>query len=91
MPESTRLLETLTLLHQNARPQELTGLARFGITGEGRLGLSVPAMRAIARTLGRDHALAQALWDTSIPDARIVASMVAEPARFTSRQRRLSR
>ncbi len=86
VPESTRLLETLALLHQNARPQELTGLARFGITGEGRLGLSVPAMRAIARTLGRDHALAQALWDTSIPDARIVASMVAEPARFTSRQ-----
>ncbi len=61
-------------------------MARFGITGDGRLGLSVPAMRGLARTLGRDHALAQALWDTGIPDARIVASMVAEPALFTSRQ-----
>lgn len=61
-------------------------MARFGIAGEGRLGLSVPAMRGMARTLGRDHALAQALWDTAIPDARIVASMVAEPALLTSRQ-----
>ncbi len=61
-------------------------MARFGLVGDGRLGLSVPTMRAIARMLGRDHALAQALWDTAIPDARIVASMVAEPAQLTSRQ-----
>lgn len=47
---------------------------------------TMPAMRGIARTLGRDHALAQSLWDTAIPDARIVASMVAEPAQLTSRQ-----
>ena len=86
MFEPTRLQHALTLLHQNARPQELAGMARFGITGDGRLGLSVPAMRGIARTLGRDHAMAQALWDTGIPDARIVASMVAEPALLTARQ-----
>lgn len=61
-------------------------MARFGIAGGKRLGLSVPAMRRIARTLGHDHALALALWDTGIPDARIVAGLVAEPARLTSRQ-----
>jgi 3-methyladenine DNA glycosylase AlkD len=86
MTEPNRLPTALALLHQAARPAELAGMARFGIVGEGRLGLSVPAMRGIARTLGRDHALAQALWDTGIPDARIVASMVAEPARLTARQ-----
>lgn len=81
-----RLAQALDLLRQDARPAELAGMARFGIVGDQRLGLSVPAMRGIARTLGRDHALAQALWDTAIPDARIVASMVAEPAHLTSRQ-----
>ena len=86
MTEPTRLQNALDLLHQSARPDELAGLARFGIVGDGRLGLSVPAMRSIARTLGRDHALALALWATGIPDARIVAGMVAEPARFTSRE-----
>lgn len=86
MPLSSRLPDAMVLLHQAARPDQLAGMARFGIVGEGRLGLSVPAMRGIARTLGRDHALAQALWDTAIPDARIVASMVAEPALLTARQ-----
>ena len=81
-----RLGVALALLQQQARPQELEGMARFGLTGAGRLGLSVPAMRAIARALGRDHGLAQALWDTGIPDARIVAAYLAEPARFTARQ-----
>ena len=86
MPDTYRLTLALDLLHQNARPAELAGMARFGIVGDQRLGLSVPAMRGIARTLGRDHALAQALWDTAIPDARIVASMVADPAQLTARQ-----
>ena len=84
--QAGRLDAALALLQRDARPGQLAGMARFGLTGDGRLGLSVPAMRSIARTLGRDHALAQALWDTAIPDACIVAAFVAEPARFTRRQ-----
>lgn len=80
------LAEALALLQRHARPEQLAGLARFGITGDKRLGLSMPAIRRIARTLGRDQALALALWDTGIPDARIVAGLVAEPDRLTARQ-----
>lgn len=86
MTDPTRLQLALKLLHEHARPGELAGMARFGIVGDNRLGLSMPAMRSIAKALGQDHALATALWDTGIPDARIVAGMVAEPARLTSRQ-----
>ena len=75
-----RLAEALALLHAAARPAELAGMARFGIVGAGRLGLSVPSMRRIAKALGTEHELALALWDTGIPDARIVAGMVADPA-----------
>jgi len=84
--DTSRLAAALALLHQNARPEELEGMARFGIAGDNRLGLSMPAIRRIARTLGHDHALALALWDTGIPEAHIVAGLVAEPARLTSRQ-----
>jgi 3-methyladenine DNA glycosylase AlkD len=80
------LAAALALLQQDARPAELAGMARYGINIEQRLGLSLPAMRRIAKTLGHDHALALALWDTGIPDARIVAGMVAEPAKLTSKQ-----
>jgi 3-methyladenine DNA glycosylase AlkD len=85
-PEPDRLAAALALLQAQARPGELEGMARFGIVGERRLGLSVPSMRRIARTLGCDHALALELWATAIPDAKIVAGMVADPARLTSRQ-----
>lgn len=81
-----RLPDALALLQSNARPDQLAGLARFGITGDKRLGLSMPGIRRIARTLGRDHTLALALWDTGIPEARIVAGLVAEPDRLTARQ-----
>jgi 3-methyladenine DNA glycosylase AlkD len=81
-----RLHEAMELLQRQARPAELAGMARFGINPEGRLGLSVPAMRRIAKSLGREHALALTLWDSGVPDARIVAAMVAEPQRLTARQ-----
>lgn len=82
----SRLQLALELLQAHARPSEVTGMARFGINPEGRLGLSMPAMRRIAKALGRDHELALALWNTGIPDARIVAGMVAEPGELTSSQ-----
>ena len=60
----------------------LTDYALF----ELHLEPSVAGLASLPITLGQDHALATALWDTGIPDARIVAGMVAEPARLTSRQ-----
>jgi 3-methyladenine DNA glycosylase AlkD len=76
----------LKRLHAAARPGALDAMARFGLTGEGRLGLAVPTLRALAKEFGRDHELALALWDTGIPDAQILAGMVAEPARLTVAQ-----
>lgn len=83
---SERLAEALQLIRAQARPEALQALARFAIGGEGRLGLSVPQMRDVARQLGRDHELALALWDTAIPDAQIVAGLIAEPAKLTLAQ-----
>ena len=82
----SRLQNVLLLLQKEARPSELAGMARFGINPEGRLDLSMPAIRQIAQTLGRDHELALALWNTGIPDACIVAGIVADPAKLTSNQ-----
>ncbi|MEJ6004656.1 DNA alkylation repair protein [Paucibacter sp. AS339] len=80
------LPEVLGLLQAQARPDQLDAMARFGLTGAQRLGLSVPNLRALGKQIGPDHGLALALWDTAIPDAQILASLLAEPARFTSAQ-----
>ncbi len=78
--------EVLHKLRSRARPDDVAGMARYGMTAEGRLGVSVPDMRQIAKEVGKDHSLALALWQTGIPEARIVAGMVAEPARLTEEQ-----
>lgn len=64
----------------------VAGMARFGIASTNTLGVSVPALRAIARRAGRDHALARALWATGIHEARLVAAMVEEPGKVTPAQ-----
>jgi 3-methyladenine DNA glycosylase AlkD len=61
-------------------------MARFGINVDGALGVSVTALRRLAREVPRDHALAADLWESGIHEARILASMVDEPERVTGRQ-----
>jgi 3-methyladenine DNA glycosylase AlkD len=73
-------------LESKAKPDQLAGMAKYGMTVERRLGVSVPDMRKLAKELGRDHRLALDLWRTGIAEARIVAGMVADPAKLTERQ-----
>jgi len=78
--------EVLEMLRAKARPDQLDGMARYGMTPEGRLGVAVPDMRAIAKQVGKDHALALGLWETGVAEARMVAAMVDEPAKLTEAQ-----
>jgi 3-methyladenine DNA glycosylase AlkD len=78
--------DVLDKLQSKAKPEQLTGMAKYGMTIEKRLGVSVPDMRKLAKELGRDHELALDLWRTGIVEARIVAGMVGDPAKLTEEQ-----
>jgi len=78
--------DVLDKLQSKARPEQLKGMARYGMTVEQRLGVSVPDMRKLAKEIGRDHKLALDLWRTEIAEARIVAAMVGDPAKLTEEQ-----
>ena len=78
--------DVLDRLQTKARPEQLKGMAKYGITVERRLGVSVPDMRKLAKEVGRDHKLALDLWRTGIAEARIVAGMVADPTKLTEEQ-----
>jgi 3-methyladenine DNA glycosylase AlkD len=68
-------------------PANVAGMARFGIRPRTRvLGISVVELRKMARRLGPDHALAGALWRSGIHEARLLATMVDDPARVTEAQ-----
>ncbi len=76
----------LAQLQSLARPDQLEGMARFGMSTGQRLGVAVPTLRRLAKQIGQDHALALELWQSGIADARILASMVADPAALTAEQ-----
>lgn len=59
------------------------GMARYGINTERAFGVSIRELRPIAKDIGRDHTLAERLWHTGKHEARILASMIADPAQMT--------
>ena len=71
--------QVITNLKQLANAQAVEGMARFGIRPAQALGISIPTLRKMAKAIGRNQALALALWDSGIHEARILASMIAEP------------
>lgn len=76
----------LTILEQLqtlANPDNVAGMARFGINPENTLGISVPNLRQIAKETGRDQTLALDLWATGIHEARLLAGFIAEPGQMT--------
>ena len=62
-------------------------MARVGIDVSQALGVSMPDIRAVAKTCGVDHALALELWETEVHEARILATLVADPDALTEPQR----
>ena len=78
--------EVLERLKSMARPDQLEGMAKYGMVVERRLGVSVPSLRRMAKELGQNHKLALELWKTGIVEARLVAAMTDDPEKLTEGQ-----
>ena len=79
--------EVLKRLNTEARPDQLKGMSKFGITVERRLGISIPNLRKLAKEVGKNHDLALKLWKTRIAEAMILVSMIDNPKQLTEVQR----
>ena len=79
------LEEALAALQSLGRPERLRENARVGIPVSG-LGITVPALRKLAKTLRPDHVLALELWETGIHEARHLAAMIDDPSLVTEAQ-----
>lgn len=69
-----------------ANPENVAGMARYGISSVNTLGVPMPAIRNLAKQIGRDHTLAIDLWDSGIHEARILAALIDDPAAVTEDQ-----
>jgi 3-methyladenine DNA glycosylase AlkD len=83
MDDSPDAVGIIARLEALASPEDAAGMARFGIRGARVLGVPVHTLRAIGRETGRSHTLAEALWASGLHEARILASIVAEPKRVS--------
>lgn len=73
-------------LKSSANPKNVAGMARFGISSKNTLGVPVPKLRNLAKKIGKNHKLAERLWNSKIHEARILASMIDDPKLVTEKQ-----
>ena len=78
--------QVLQQLKEKSNPKNVKGMSRFGMTSEGRLGVSMPDIRKIAKATGKDHEVALELWESDFAEARIAAALIAEPEKLTEKQ-----
>lgn len=78
--------EIIKKLHLLANPENLKGMARYGINPYNNLGISIYELRPLAKQIGRNHQLALRLWDSGIHDARLLACFIDDPAKVTTEQ-----
>ncbi len=76
----------LAWMKAKSSAHDRANLARFGIAAKDALGVSVANLHVLAKQLGRNHALAEALWTTGCYEARMLAVFVDEPACVTPAQ-----
>lgn len=62
------------------------GYLRYGIVADKAYGVPMAVIQKLAKGYGKDHALATALWDTGVYEARMMAAYIGEPARVTPAQ-----
>jgi 3-methyladenine DNA glycosylase AlkD len=78
--------EALAWLGRQGSRRHVEGYARYGIVTTRAFGVPMGALLAYAKKAGKNHELALALWKSGWYEARLLASMVDEPAKVTRGQ-----
>ena len=83
----SRLTETIAALEARSEARIRDGIGRYGITTADRvLGVPMAGIQAVGKAIGRDHQLAEALWQSGVYEARLLAAFVDDPALVTPAQ-----
>jgi 3-methyladenine DNA glycosylase AlkD len=85
-PVEVTVAETVAWLKRTGTKETRDGMARYAIPSGNAFGVTVAALHGAAKRLGRDHELAEALWESGWYEARVLATFVDEPARVTPSQ-----
>ena len=85
-PAPTTKSSVLRGLRALADPKVRAKMAYFGVHVEKAHGISVPDLRHLAKTIGKNHELANQLWASGIHEAKSLAGMIGESEKVTAAQ-----
>jgi len=80
------LQEIVDRLKSLSSPENIEGMARFGITPAKTYAVKIPELRKIAKEAGKNHSLALKLWKLDFRETRILACMIDDPEMVSSKQ-----
>ena len=82
--------EIIKKLESLKNPDNIAGMARFGIVTKKTFGISAPVLKQLAKEIKNQtanrHSLALELWQTEIHEARIIAYLIDNPKDVTEKQ-----
>jgi 3-methyladenine DNA glycosylase AlkD len=85
-PVAAQAREAIAALRKKGSKKGRDAMARYAIPADKAFGVGMKDIQALARQLGKNHALAGALWDSGWYEARLLAAYVDEPAKVTAAQ-----
>lgn len=85
-PLADQVNNVITRLKKLSSKSTRDGMSRYGLPSDNAFGVPVGKMQQLAKEIGRNHELAEALWTTGFYEARMVAAFVDEPSRVTPAQ-----
>lgn len=80
--------EVLALLHSNRDERGMRNWEKLGANTGGMrsYGIGLTRLRKLAREIGRNRKLAQALWQSDVYEARVIALLIDDPGQITRAQ-----
>jgi 3-methyladenine DNA glycosylase AlkD len=78
--------DVIVALKKRSSKKTRDGMARYAIPSDHAFGVPVGEIRKLGKTLGKSHALADALWKSGHYEARLLATFVDDIALVSPRQ-----
>ena len=80
--------QVLALLRENKNERGIAHWKKSGEKGSGlkSFGIGLTQLRKLAKQIGKDHKLAQALWKSEYYDAKVIGLLIDDPQQITREQ-----
>lgn len=76
----------LAHLQTLSNPTNQEGMKHFAVGDATSLGIPIPVLRDLAKSIKKNHALALDLWESGIHEARLLATMIDDPKQVSEKQ-----